>query len=600
MKRRPGEVSRQPAGSMNARPHRPRSWRALVATAAALLVVGCGTEAPGADTAQAASTSEFCADVRAKVDAFLSGFDQPTGPRYGGTAVVASFGELSRGMNAFISTDYTTRQHQNFVNLMTLVQFDENLEPVPYLAESFELSEDGTELTFHLRHDVFWHDGVPTTAEDVAFTYERVTDPETMFPNPTYWTHYDTGPGGMVVVDSFTVKVGLEPHVDYMDAWRATAIMPKHLLGDVPASDMASHPFNERCPVGNGPFVFVEHRPNESWTFARNPAFPAGLGGPPYLDRVVYRVIVDQSTLLTELLTEGIDVYSAPTSDQAAEIMRSDVADFLVFPFRQVTLVAWNSRRPQLADARVRRALTLGTNRRAIVDAILGGYGNIANASVPTFHWAYDASLDHELAYDPAAARRLLDEAGWVDRDGDGVRENGEGQRLSITVKSNDGNQTRADIAELLQAQLAQIGVEIHPELVEWNTMLDQVMNRKDFDAVVFGWVADFRIDDTDLFHSRRIDGAYALSGTQNPEIDRLLDTLQVMLDHEEALPYWHEYQRAVMEEQPYLFLYFGQRLDGVNKRLQDVVMDVRGEWISVRNWWIPEDQRKYGSVADR
>ena len=263
-------------------------------------------------------------------------------------------------------------------------------------------------------------------------------------------------------------------------------------------------------------------------------------------------------------------------------------------------MVAWNARHPQLSDVRVRRALAMATDRRGILASLAGGYGDFADASVPFTHWAADPSIEGAPAYDPAAARRLLEEAGWVDRDGDGVRENENGTRLSLTVKSNDGAQLRADIAELLQAQLGQVGVEVRPVIVEWNTLLDQVLNEKDFEAIVFGWVADFRHDDTDLFHSDRVDGAYALSGTQNPEIDRMLDTLQTILDRDEAIPLWHEYQRLVMEEQPFMFLFFDRRLDGVNKRLQDVRMDSRGEWLSVREWWIPADQRKYGSVADR
>src|SRR5690606_10214683 len=128
-------------------------------------------------------------------------------------------------------------------------------------------------------------------------------------------------------------------------------------------------------------------------------------------------------------------------------------------------------RRPQLADARVRRALTMGTNRQEVVDAILRGYGAVAHSSVPPFHWAYDPELE-SLSYDPEGAAALLEEAGWVDRNGDGVRENADGERLSITVKYNQGNQIRQDVAEIMQAQLGDIGVEIEPMVVEWGTLL--------------------------------------------------------------------------------------------------------------------------------
>jgi len=194
-----------------------------------------------------------------------------------------------------------------------------------------------------------------------------------------------------------------------------------------------------------------------------------------------------------------------------------------------------------------------------------------------------------ELKYDRDAARALLEEAGWTDRDGDGVRENAEGLPLSISVKYNTGNQQRQSIAEIMQAQLAEIGIEVRPQVVEWATLLQQINtpDLRDFDGVVIGWVTEFKLDDTDLFHSERIDEPYAWPGTRNPEIDRLLDRLQKVVDREEALPLWAEYQRLVAREQPYTYFYFPDRLDGLNRRLKGVVTDARGEWISIRDWYI-------------
>lgn len=569
----------------------------VVAPLAALLAAACGSDESPARLA----ADGFCTDAIAAMEAFTEQFPQPTGERYGGTAVAASYGPLAGGMNSLTAPDYSARQHQSFVNLMTLVRYDDELEFAPYLAESWELSPEGG-LTFHLRDDVLWHDGRKTTAYDVEFTYRRAVDPATQFPNPSYWAKYAPGEAAVTVVDSFTVRFQLEPHLDYLDAWTTTAIMPAHLLAGVPPAELAQHPFNTRCPVGNGPFVFVEHRQDDRWIFRRNPVFPAELGGPPYLDRYVYRVVLDQSTLLAELLTENVDFYSAPDPDQSGSILEAEHLDLRSFPFRQYTSVAWNGRKPQLADRRVRVALTMGIDRREIIDVLLQGYGDLANSSVPTFHWAYDPSLEGEMRYDPDAARRLLEAAGWSDRDGDGVRENEAGERLTVTVASNQGNAVRADLAQLVQASLSEIGVEVETRILEYQTMLSTVLDPagRDFEGVVWGWVNDFRIDDTDLFHSRAVDGPYALSGTTNPELDALLDTLQLILDRDEARPYWHRYQRTLMEEQPYTFLYFNQRLVGLNRRLQDVEVDVRGEWVNVGSWWIPAEARKYGSGGDR
>jgi peptide/nickel transport system substrate-binding protein len=228
------------------------------------------------------------------------------------------------------------------------------------------------------------------------------------------------------------------------------------------------------------------------------------------------------------------------------------------------------------------------------VDAILQGYATVANSSVPPFHWAYDADAASGLPYDPARAGALLDEAGWMDRDGDGVRENAQGQPLAITLKYNPGNQQRQDIAEIMQAQLADIGIDLQPRVVEWNTLIQQITTPdvRDFEGVVMGWVVEFKLDDMDLFHSERIDQPYAWSGTANPELDRLLEALSVTIDREEAKALWAEYQQVLTEEQPYTFFYFRERFNGVSARLMGAEMDARGDWLNVRRWYLDPASR--------
>lgn len=554
----------------------------------------CGGDGGG----RTASSDPFCQQVLPAVASFMAEarvqHPTPDDPRYGGTVVAGGIGELADGMNAAVSTDYYATQHQQFVNLMTLIDYDADANPRPYLAESWELSPDGTSLTFRLRDDVYWHDGERTDAHDVAFTYEVVTDPLTTFPNAAFWDHYVKGADGVEVVDDFTVVIHLEPHAEFLDPFRTVAILPEHLLGDVPHGELRVHPFGTQCPVGNGPFVFAEHRPQDRWIFEANPAFPEALGGRPFVDRYIYRSIPEETTLLTELLTENLDVYIRPAPDQAQAIIDNPSTHLLNFTFRNYVLVAWNSRRPQLADARVRRAITMGTNREEIVQAILQGYGRVANSSVPPFHWAFDPDVAAAIDYDQEGARALLDEAGWQDRDGDGVRESADGTRLAFSIKYNDGNQRRQDIAEIMQSQLAQIGIEARPQVVEWVTLLSQINDpvRRDFDGVVMGWVAEFKLDDMDLFHSERIDQPYAWSGTENPEIDRLLEAISRTVDRDRAKEIWAEYQSVLAEEQPYTFFFFPDQLDGINNRVRDLVMDARGEWVSVRHWYLDPASR--------
>jgi len=561
------------------------------------VVAACGGEAPETG----APTGDFCEEVMASVDPWLAGARDGWSPpatgegRYGGTAVLADRADFSGGLGSFGEVTDMSAQHQTFVNHMTLVRYDEQLEPEPYLAESWEISEDGTELTFRLRDDVHWHDGERTTAYDVAFTFERMKDPTSGYRNAPYWDLYLDPSEGMQVVDSFTISFRTErPVPEMLDAWRAAPIMPRHLLGDVPVESLAQHPYNSRCPVGNGPFVFREHRTGERWVFEANPAFPEALGGRPYLDRYVYRVIPEGTVRMAELLTGGIHVYPGVNPNEADDVVEAEDAELQVFDYRAVDFVAWNTRREPLADERVRRALTHALDRERVVEALLQGYGRVAYGSLPPFHWAFEP--DHTgLEHDPERARELLEEAGWRDRDGDGVRENEAGDELSLTVRTNAESPLRVDLAQILQAELAEVGVEVDIAIDELGTVVAMVVNpeSRDFDGLIIGFTQDFKIDDTTLFHSREVDAQYAFSGLRSVEVDALLDSLRVERDREVARGLFARYQDALVAEQPFTFVYFPHRLVGVSTSLNDAPMDVRGTLFAVRDWWLDPGARE-------
>ncbi len=555
-----------------------------------MLPAACGESGPPEGVATA---TRFCEEALAGVERYMATVESPASGTRGGTVVVGATADMDGGMMALTTADYNGHQHQVFLNLMTLVRYDERLDPVPYLAESWAWSEDGTELTFRLRDDVVWHDGVPTTARDVEFTYLRATDSETTFANPTYFQSYQ----GVEVLDERTIRFRMRPHAEPLDTWRAVPIMPAHLLADVPPAELRAHPYGSVCPVGNGPFRFVSHAPSGSWTFAANPAFPEALGGRPSVDRYVYRIVPDPSTLLTELLNENVDVYVSVRPDQAGAIEAAEGTRLLNFPARDYTFIAWNSTRAPLGDPALRRALTMALDRQGMVDGLLSGMGTVANSGVPTVHWAFDPENARALGYDPAGAASALTSLGWEDRDGDGVRENAEGQRLSFTLKFNPESELRQTVAELSQAQFAAVGVEAIPVAVEFSQFLQDILGaERNYDAFVLTFSTDFRVDDRDLFHSGSSDASYAWSRTRNLRIDRLIDTLQTVVDQEDAIAVWREYQAAVLEEQPFSYLFYPDRIVGLSSRVENVAMDARGEWVGVVDWTIPPDRRKYAT----
>lgn len=516
----------------------------------------------------------------------------PEAERFGGTLVVGTINDIP-DINPLTSTDYNANQLQQFVLFAPLVAYNEKLEPVPWLAKSWELNADTTELTFHLRNDVYWHDGPKTTAYDVKFSYDRVRDPETGFPNEAFWTHY----GEATVVDSFTVRVKLEPHADFMDPWRAFSPAPEHVLKGIPAAQLRNQPFSTRAPVGNGPFRFVSHAQGQSWTFEANDRWPKELGGRPYVDRIVYRVIPEPTTLLTELLAGTIDYYIAPTTDQAAQIEQNPNTRLISYPDRQFVLISWNGRRPLFADVNVRRALTMAIDRPAIVEGVRRGYGELANSTVPPFYWNYNPDAGADLTYDPEAARRLLAQAGWRDTDGDGIVEK-DGRPFRFTLNTNMGNRERQDITEIVQAQLRAVGVDAQPQVMEWGTLLDRLQREpRDYDAAVVGWVTEFRIDDSDLFSCEKLraKAPFQWAGYCNPTTDVYLDTLPRIADRAAARPLWMEYQARIAHDQPFTFLFYTRRLEGVHERMRNVHPDARGDWVGASRWFLDPRLRRPG-----
>ncbi|MBA2243587.1 MAG: hypothetical protein H0W11_01400 [Gemmatimonadetes bacterium] len=527
-----------------------------------------------------------------------AGGDVPEEQRYGGTVVVASIGDL-QSMNGLTSSDFNSNSIQREMLFMPLVKYDENIEPLPWLAERWETVRVGTDsldLTFHLRRDIRWHDGPPTTAADVLFTFERAVDPRTAFPNAAFFDHYSRR---AELIDPYTIRFRLRQQPDMFDPWVQTPIMPRHLLGEVPPDQLLQHPFGTSVPVGNGPFRFVRRVPGQEWVFEANPDFPEALGGRPYLDRFVYRSIPEMTTLLTELLTGRIDVYLGVNPNQTDQIKNSQGVELEAYPFRQWVFIAWNTRRPQFQDARVRRALSMAIDRQQIVEALLYGYGEVGRGTLTPAHWAFDRNdAQTLLPYDTAQARQLLAEAGWTPGP-DGILRDPQGREFRFTLITNQGNEVRRDIMEIVQAQLRPLGIVATPRLVEWNTMVQTLQSRaRNFDAVVSSWVVDFRQDDRDILHSANVDAPYQYVGYRNPRVDVLIDSLTLVMDRDRGRQLWTEYQRLVVQDAPYTPLYYPLRLVGIRSRLQGADMDVRGDLVNVRDWWILPNQRRAGEAT--
>ena len=466
---------------------------------------------------------------------------------------------------------------------LTLCELDETLSLQPRLAQSWQITPDHKEITFFLREEVFWSDGQPTTAEDVLFTYQLATHPQVGYTGISRFAEVDTA----IVVDPKTIRFVFKKAYPEALLDLQIPILPKHILSLVPPEQIRQCAFN-REPVGNGAFVLKEWLANDRVVFEANPNYFAGR---PQLERVVFRIVPDETVLLASARTGEVDLLPYIPPNKITEIADETTLRVIKYPDRGYSFLAFNLQRPIFADRRMRQAITQAIHRQNLIEVLLNGNGRLIPGPIPPYFWAYDETLPTDI-FNATAAKELLELAGWVDRDGNGVREKS-GSPLAFTMKTNADNKLRSDALVMLQADLQKIGIEARPELLEFGKLVEEVLQRRDFDTVLLSWKTGYAVDPSQVWHSDAIKNGYNLGSYRNPRVDSLLVAARQEYDRAKAKPLWSTFQRLVAEDCPYVFLYNQENPAVVRQRLQNVKMDMRGYLINVENWRMEDVEGK-------
>jgi ABC-type transport system substrate-binding protein len=331
--------------------------------------------------------------------------------------------------------------------------------------------------------------------------------------------------------------------------------------------------------VGNGPFEFVDRRPGSRWTFRRNPAFPRSLGGPPRLEGLVVTVVDEPTTKFAGLASGDLDV--AGISPAMASLAGRDPSlRVLSYPILFTTGLVFNVHKAPFDDARVRRAVSASIDRRRIVDAALAGYGRPAGGAVPP---ESPLALTLPVERDTALADSLLDAAGWR-RGSDGIRRRA-GRRFDIdllTVGSGDNA-----LEQLVQADLAARGIRVAIRQAELGTFLTEARAaHKRFDLLVAGVPGDVSLSFLSaMFESSQRGGALDYADFHGPLLDSLFARARAAPAGRSQAAAWRAVQRLLADSMPVAWIYHSRGVQGVTARLANVVMDLRGEMVSLARW---------------
>ncbi len=468
-----------------------------------------------------------------------------------------------------------------------LVQFDPDLTLVPRVAESWEVSDDHRAVTFHLRDGVRWHDGKPVTAADVAFTVAQVRDPAV---ESRTWLPLFRDVAEVEVLDERTVRARYTVATpDFLEAWRVP-LLPRHLAES--GAELLTGGF-QRKPVGCGPFRFLRHVPGEEIVLEANADY---WDGRPRLDRLVLRLLPDQRTALRALVAGDLDLMVA-SWDLWREALDADrerrLASFVYYR-TSVWIIRWNQapESPLFRDPSVRRAMMLALDRERYVERMLGGLGRVAATTYhPDLPWT-----DRELAplpYDPAAAERLLDEAGWR-RPRPGAPREREGRPFRFTLLTAASTQQIVDhTAAWLQQSWAEIGVETTIEKLDWSVFFERLHAGR-YEAAMSGLSTTPSPDQYELYHSTMREAGVNSMAFADPEVDALLERGRESFDPSERRAIYHRLQRRLLELQPVGCLMHFATVVLHDRRLRGVEASPIDYWRTTRGprlWsWSEED----------
>ncbi|GAA4706049.1 ABC transporter substrate-binding protein [Brevibacillus fulvus] len=502
--------------------------------ALSLALAGCSgsQQAQTTDNGQQAPAADQAADSAS------------SGPKQ----LIVGRGADSPGLDPITVTD--GESYKVTENIMeTLVNFEEtNTNVVPGLAESWEVSPDGLTYTFKLRQGVKFHDGSDFNADAVKFNFDRWMDKSNPLHNPEGFQYYNDMFGGykgdeghviksVDVVDPSTVKFTLNRPLAPFIA--DLAMSPFAIASPKALQEMGPEKFNEH-PVGTGPFKFVEWKRNDTITLEKNPDY--WNKGYPKVDKLVFKVIPENSARLTALTSGEIDLMDGLNPDDAETVKSNPDLQLILRPSMNIGFLGFNTEKKPFDNPKVREAIAYAVNKPALVEAFWNGLGQPAKNPLPPSIWGYNDDIkDREFNLDKA--KQLLAEAGFP---------NGFKTTFWAMPVPRPYMPDGQKIAEAIQQDLKQIGVETEIVTMEWATYLEKT-RKGEQDMFLLGWNGDNGDPDNFLYTLLDKNNIGSNNNTRynNEEVHQLLIKAQSAVTQEEREKLYKQAQEIIFKDVP-------------------------------------------------
>jgi peptide/nickel transport system substrate-binding protein len=512
--------------------------------------------------------------------------------REGGTVVVVELADIEKPM-PLISESSLDNQFQALMYRPLLQSWWEDgrlhyltaeENPMALVRRWEFVGEDSATVVYHLRTDARWSDGQPVTAHDAAWTLDAQGDRATASPRQDYNQNIQS----IEAVDDSTLVVRFTHQYPEMFFHTAGSVAPRHIYEDWDRTQLRNHPAVNNPGGGNlvvsGPYQIASWRRGQQVALERNPHFePRG-----NLDRIVFRIIQEETTRLVELQTARVDMIS-PVPFDKMDLVERDAPHvrFEVREKRFYDYIAYNPRAHDFfADRDIRRALGLAIDHHGLINALdMEDHAIPAGGPyAPIFADLFDPEAHAPLPFDQDEARRILEEKGWTPGP-DGILRR-EGRPFRFTLATNSGNERRASAAQIIQQQWRRIGVDARIQLMETNTFFDRLTQRN-YEASLGGWGVGLSPDLRQIWGDPELPFNYV--SYDNPETRELIERAIDQPTAEAAAPYWREAAARIVEDQPYTWLYYFDELVGVADRLQGTTINTLSTYQQMWEWHVTD-----------
>ena len=466
-------------------------------------------------------------------------------------------------LNPITATDAASSTVDRYIFESLIERDNKTLEFIPKLAESWTVSPDHLTYTFRIREGVKWHDGKPFSADDVIYSYERLMDPKV---DAAALRSYFIDVIRAKKIDERTVQFKYRrPYFKALEFCGGLPIVPKHIYGD--GADFNTHPAN-RAPIGTGPFKFKSWETGTKIVLTKNEDY---WDKKPTITGIVFKIVPNSNVALQLLKKGALDLgglraIAWERQTESAEFKKK--FDKYRYWLPNYTYIGWNSKKPYFSDRRARIAMTMFLDRQMILKELMFGQGEIISGNFYRFGDAYNENVK-PYSYDPKQARKLLNETGWVDHDGDGVRDK-DGISFIFDFLVPAGSRLGQSLGLILRHELSKVGIEMSIQSLEWVAFLKNIHDKK-FDAVYLGWSTSYDEDPYQLWHSSQIEKGSNYISFNNPKADRLIEAGRVEFNKEKRLVIYKKLHELIHYEEPYTFLFTTPSLVAASKRFTDV-----------------------------